>query len=266
MVTCFALTSYTDPGVITHSERDYRDCLLAGERGVSADGLCTTCMIRKPLRSKHDSVMNVCIAEFDHFCPWCNNAVGHCNYLPFVGWCVFQGINHAQAVYLFSGWLMSEIGAESVFPIVGNLVKMNAMQPSVLYLGIFQILCTLMALQLSLFQFGNIGVNLTTNERMNAFRYSYLMEYASSGLKGNPYDHGGFKKNFMMMLKRGIFTKLPKVCPVTHCISCRHHVCILPSVSLPRHTAAINHTHIQHHCTQNQSKASLYKASHDHCF
>ena len=47
---------------------------------------------------------------------------------------------------------------------------------------------------------------------------------------------------------------------------CRHHVCILPSVSLPRHTAAINHTHIQHHCTQNQSKASLYKASHDHCF
>jgi len=106
---------------------------------------------------------------------------------------------------------MREIGTESVFPVVGNLVKMNTMQPSVLYLGVFQILCTLMALQLSLFQFGNIAVNLTTNERMNAFRYSYLMEYASSGLKGNPYDHGGFKKNLMAMFRRGLFScKLPK--------------------------------------------------------
>lgn len=35
MVICFCGASYTDPGVILHNQQDYRDCLLAAERGVS---------------------------------------------------------------------------------------------------------------------------------------------------------------------------------------------------------------------------------------
>jgi len=127
-----------------------------------------------------------------------------------VGWCMFEGINHIQIVYLFGGYLLREIGSDSMFPIVGNLIKMNEVAPSLLYLTIFQVMCFLMALQLTIFQFGNIGVNLTTNERMNAFRYSYLIEHQQNGLKGNPYDKGGLKKNLLSLLSRGAFTKLPK--------------------------------------------------------
>lgn len=211
MVICFSACSYSDPGVIPHNEQDYRDCMLAGERGVSLEGLCSTCMIRKPLRSKHCSVMNVCVAEFDHFCPWCNNAVGHSNYLPFVGWCVFEFVNHIQIVYLMGSWLLAEIGATSVFPITQNLVAMNQLHPTVLYLAVFNVLCCLMALQLSMFQAGNIKVNLTTNERMNAFRYPYLMEYQQTGLVGNPYDKGGTMPNLKALLRRGLWdVRLPR--------------------------------------------------------
>eukprot|EP00656_Telonema_subtile_P002567 TRINITY_DN11150_c0_g1_i1.p1 TRINITY_DN11150_c0_g1~~TRINITY_DN11150_c0_g1_i1.p1 ORF type:complete len:688 (+),score=219.57 TRINITY_DN11150_c0_g1_i1:194-2257(+) len=211
MVICFSACSYTDPGVIPHNEQDYRDCMLAGERGTSVDGLCTTCMIRKPLRSKHCSVMNVCIAEFDHFCPWCNNAVGHSNYLAFVGWCVFEFINHIQLVYLLFSWLLAQTGSPSVFPIVSNLLLMNSQHPTVLYLTVFNVLCALMAMQLSMFQAGNIKVNLSTNERMNAFRYTYLMEHQATGLVGNPYDKGGTLNNLKALLRRGLWAvQLPR--------------------------------------------------------
>eukprot|EP00658_Telonema_sp_P-2_P020230 TRINITY_DN17995_c0_g1_i4.p1 TRINITY_DN17995_c0_g1~~TRINITY_DN17995_c0_g1_i4.p1 ORF type:complete len:938 (-),score=274.59 TRINITY_DN17995_c0_g1_i4:262-3075(-) len=205
MVMCFAACSYSDPGVIPHSEQDYRDCMLAGERGVSTEGLCTTCMIRKPIRSKHCGVMNVCIAEFDHFCPWCNNAVGHCNYLAFCGWCLFEFVNHLQIVYFMYTWMMAEIGATSIFPLIKNLLAMNETHPTVLYLCIFNLLCCMMAFQLTWFQAGSIVVNLTTNERMNAHRYSYLMEHQQNQLAGNPYDRGGFVPNLKALLKRRLW-------------------------------------------------------------
>jgi len=211
LAICFFIASYTDPGVLKPQAKDYNDVLLAVAKGFNLDGLCKTCCIRKPLRSKHCSVLDVCVAQFDHFCPWCNNAVGSRNYLGFYGWCFFEAVCHAQLIYDIWSYLLREINATHTFPFFTNLIAINALHPSILYILIFNIMSLLMAGQLVHFQTGNVKVNLTTNERMNAFRYSYLMQYLQTELVGNPFDRGGWKANMKELVTAGLIPVLPKL-------------------------------------------------------
>jgi palmitoyltransferase len=95
MVFCFAsfaLTSFTDPGVLTEETvgkahaYPYDNCLYIPNRS------CGTCTIIKPARSKHCRVCNRCVAKFDHHCAWVNNCIGaknHRYFLWFLGQHVF---------------------------------------------------------------------------------------------------------------------------------------------------------------------------------
>ncbi|RHY33517.1 hypothetical protein DYB32_001591 [Aphanomyces invadans] len=71
--------------------------------------LCTTCIQRRPLRSKHDAELNGCVARFDHFCPFVANAVGANNHTYFLGFLVFAvaGIGY----FLVLAWNLSAIVA-----------------------------------------------------------------------------------------------------------------------------------------------------------
>ncbi|CAK9029814.1 Palmitoyltransferase ZDHHC17 (Acyltransferase ZDHHC17) (DHHC domain-containing cysteine-rich protein 17) (Zinc finger DHHC domain-containing protein 17), partial [Durusdinium trenchii] len=141
--------------------------------------VCTTCEIVKPLRSKHDSVTNVCISKFDHFCPFMGVAIGEDNYFYF-----FFAMWNAFICMLC--WLYMVVLYTASYhhnkSFLSNFWEL-------LYWEMFALLYFPIALY-GLLMVGQhlyfIKQNITTNEVMNRHRYRYLAN-------GNPFDKGVVK-------------------------------------------------------------------------
>lgn len=97
MVAAFLSTMFSDSGWIpvhgsaaAAERRELYALLLRGAFDTSE--WCTTCLVRKRVRSKHCTTTYRCVARFDHYCVWLGNAIGLCNHRTFAAFCVLQFI------------------------------------------------------------------------------------------------------------------------------------------------------------------------------
>lgn len=138
--------------------------------------VCHTCRLQKPLRSKHDKFTYRCIAKFDHWCPYVFTSVSRDNYKFF---CAIIVMHHFA--YIF-------------FALTTLCYWWYA--PISLWLMIFLVYSTLMFMAISSlggYHLTLLRRNMTTNEDINAFRYSYFRN--EFNLFQNPFDKGSAEQN-----------------------------------------------------------------------
>ncbi|CAL1530419.1 unnamed protein product [Lymnaea stagnalis] len=165
----------TDPGYLKSNREDkIRTILeLAESQTLRLDQFCSTCLIRKPLRSKHCSVCNKCVAKFDHHCPWVDNCVGANNHRYFIGYLFFLLIMLLFAVYGCLQFWQVECPIDFYEDgITGLAYKTLKASPWVAWIALNVAIHLVWVSTLFTCQMYQIvWLAMTTNERMNQMRY-----------------------------------------------------------------------------------------------
>jgi palmitoyltransferase len=144
---------------------------------VSAEQFCGTCLLRKPLRSKHCRFCNHCVAKFDHHCPWVNQCIGEGNHQLFVlflfaAWVGTGVINVLSMVLIAFSPLIYGL---TWSPFWSNFINIFYAEPM---MAVFFLVNTLYFFGLSGLFFAQSGAvlsNITSNEIENRHRLNYVV-------------------------------------------------------------------------------------------
>lgn len=171
----------SDPGIVQVTHRERCQMIIGmTEEPLWNGSFCPTCLVVRPVRSKHCQVCDKCIHRFDHHCPWVANCIGEKNHRLFI---VYLFVLDLACILMFSG---------SLFywrDVCGQISNDNAIycMPFVTVVSFLSTTFFFFLTALLCIQAYQILTAMTTNERMNSHRYPYLR--LSTGLR-SPFSKG----------------------------------------------------------------------------
>ncbi|KAL7748064.1 palmitoyltransferase akr1 [Sorochytrium milnesiophthora] len=179
----FYRSVFSDPGFIPTNERDqYASVVthLALLGKLDDRNFCTTCMVRRPLRSKHCKHCDRCLTRFDHHCPWVWNCVGEHNHRAFTAFTIALSTAVLSFICLAFQYLPLHAAQEPVTDPSPTCYLPSRMfcvyfqhDAALIYYTFFLLVMLMFAGMNVVMQLVNIGRNITTNESINWYRYDY---------------------------------------------------------------------------------------------
>ncbi|XP_006754045.1 PREDICTED: palmitoyltransferase ZDHHC13 [Myotis davidii] len=203
----FYKTWATDPGFTKASEEERKTNIITlAETGcLDFRTFCTSCLVRKPLRSLHCPVCKSCVARYDQHCLWTGRCIGFGNHRYYIFFLFFLSVVCNWIIYesfmYWSNHCATTFREDGLWTYLNQIV---ACSPWVLYiflLATFHFSWSSFLLVNQLFQIAFLG--LTSHERTSLLKQSRHMKQPLS-LRRTPYNLG-FTQNLADFFQCGCF-------------------------------------------------------------
>jgi palmitoyltransferase len=183
--------SHKDPGTVYSSPEMRRKAIveLAETRGkLDFRKICSTCLVVRPVRSKHCPLCDRCVAKFDHHCPFVDNCIGANNHINFVGYLFFLfsiiGVFLVSAVGYF-GYACPSPTESGWYAKIAAWVSCSPWLVWMCFNGLFHATWVIGLFLAHIFQI--VWMGTTTNEMFNIYRYPHFW---SQKRYQNPFNRG----------------------------------------------------------------------------
>uniref|UniRef100_G3PY69 Palmitoyltransferase n=1 Tax=Gasterosteus aculeatus aculeatus TaxID=481459 RepID=G3PY69_GASAC len=182
-----------DPGFVKATEEEKKmNVLVLAEAGCLDPRIfCTSCMIKKPMRTNHCFHCDACVAKQDHHSVWTNGCIGARNHHYFI---LFLLSLVLMGAWMFYGCLTHwtarcslRYEEQGVWGVVSALVSCSPWLLAVFLLAVYHTCWSGLMLVMQLYQIAFLG--LTTVERTNLM-FNQRKHRQSVSLRQNPYNMG----------------------------------------------------------------------------
>ncbi|KAM3876650.1 putative palmitoyltransferase ZDHHC13 [Diretmus argenteus] len=186
-------TCRTDPGFVKATEEEKKmNVLMLAEAGCLDPRIfCTSCMIKKPMRTNHCFTCDACVAKQDHHSIWIDGCIGARNHHFFV---LFLASLLTMGAWMFYGCLVYwsrhcplHYEEQGLWGVVSAVVGCSPWLLSIFCLALYHTTWSSAMLLLQLYQIAFLG--LTTSERTTLTHHQSKLPQSIS-LRQNPYNLG----------------------------------------------------------------------------
>uniref|UniRef100_A0AAX7TYR8 Palmitoyltransferase n=1 Tax=Astatotilapia calliptera TaxID=8154 RepID=A0AAX7TYR8_ASTCA len=186
-------TCRTDPGFIRATEEEKKmNVLVLAEAGcLDPRILCTSCMIKKPMRANHCFSCDACVAKQDHHSIWTNSCIGARNHHYFILFLFSLVLMGAWMLYgcvmYWSAHCMLHYEEQGLWGTFSGLIGCSPWLLCIFVLVVYHTSWSTLTLLLQLYQIAFLG--LTAVERTNLTHRQRKLGQPVS-LRQNPFNLG----------------------------------------------------------------------------